>query len=450
MEENKKPKVALTDEERFPILENLDYLRKLRQDLQGPKFNFKSGDRLTQQHLNDVKKYKKNISEREKIDDSIPSWLQDYTEKCVDKVPFYKDRKKEFIRQPTVSKKAIVDRVWDLVSDDANLDELLVYQTSGTTGKPMDVNFSPVAQASYLPQLESILDEFNIQFSNNPRKIAIALICNQISTLTYASLSSYLNGAGIIKINLNPTEWNKPEDRVSYLEKHNPEILTGDPFSFASLKKLQPKISPKALVSSSSTLHPSLKKELQEYFNCPIIDIYSLTESRMIAYKVKEGYKTIRPDIYLEVFQPNNDELLKEGEFGELVISGGNNPFFNLIRYRTSDFCRLKTIDGVQYIYDLEARKPVIFYDEKKQLVNSIDISRSLIDFNLSAYQIHQNQDSSINIKIYGEVSIEKEIKQSITKLFGKKIIIFFETLSNDNLDKERKPVKFSSAFQNN
>ena len=87
-----------------------------------------------------------------------------------------------------------------------------------------------------------------------PGRVAIALICAQSFTYTYASISSYLGGAGFIKVNLNPLDWRDPEDRAAFLDDCAPEIYSGDPLSFLALMRLPLRHRPRALVSTSMEL----------------------------------------------------------------------------------------------------------------------------------------------------------------------------------------------------
>ncbi|WP_431241381.1 AMP-binding protein [Flavobacterium sp. P21] len=329
MDASKGPQIALTDQERFPLLDDLSFLNELRQDAFAPKFNFKSGDRLNAEQLSRVKLYKKRFYDKKVFwnEGQTPSWLADYFEWCIKTVPFYQNKGNDFDVFPTISREDIRKFPYLLVSNEANLEELLVYHTSGSTGSKLDVLFDSVSQASWLPQIESVLKEFNISITESNNTTAIALICAQETTLTYASLSTYLNGAGILKINLNPSEWNHPDDAKKYLEKYNPEILTGDPIAFTALLDLKPKISPKALISSAMKLTKGVKNKLEDYFKCPVIDLYSMTECRNIAFASEIGHKVIRPDLYLEIFDEHNDIKLPNGERGELVVTGGDNSF---------------------------------------------------------------------------------------------------------------------------
>jgi len=448
MDENRGPQIALNDEERFPLLKDLTFLKQLKQNAYAPKFNFESGDRLEQHHLEEVEVYAKDIRTQKIFwgKGQLPNWLPDYFNWCRNTVPFYKNRSSTFMDQPTIRRADLAKSPWDLVSKDCDLNDLLVYQTSGTTGPPIDVNFDPVTQACWIPQVQSILDSKNIKLSKSSSEVAIAMICSQEQTLTYASLSTYLNGSGVLKINLHPNDWNEREDAIKYLEHYNPEILTGDPFAFSALSELQPKLRPKAMISSAMKLTEGLKNKLEKQFQCWVIDVYSLTECRMIAYADGKKFKAIRPELYLEIFDKERDELLPEGAFGELVVSGGNNPFLPLIRYRTGDYCRLKIENEIPCLYDLEARKPAPMYNTKKEFVNNINISRAMMHLPLAGFEMHQSEDYALSFEAWSNEAIENDILKILKSIFGQDAVIKITVHSiEQNLD--FKTVQYSSDF---
>ncbi|WP_159433456.1 AMP-binding protein [Flavobacterium saccharophilum] len=432
------PQIALTDEERFPLLDDLSFLNALRQDVFAPKFNFKSGDRLNAVQLSKVHSHKIKYY-NEKVfwnEGQSPDWIADYLKWCIETVPFYQNKGDDFNSFPTVSREDIRNFPYLFVSNEANLNELLVYHTSGSTGPKLDVLFDAVSQASWLPQIESVLKDFNIAITEGKNTTAIALICAQEKTLTYASLSTYLEGAGILKINLNPSEWNRPDHAVKYLEKYNPQILTGDPIAFMALLDLAPQLKPKALISSAMKLTTGTKNKLENYFKCPVIDLYSLTECRNIAYAAGIGHKVIRPDLYLEIFDKHKDVKLPYGERGELVVTGGNNPFLPLIRYRTGDFCSLKIENGVPFLVDLEARNPVVFYTKSNVKINNIDISNCLSELPLAGFKIHQRKDKSISFLGYSNEVTLQEITEVLKTIFKNDIdvLVDIQKISQNNI----------------
>lgn len=426
MDESSDPKIALTDAERFPLLDDLSFLNALRQDAFAPKFNFKSGDRLNAVHLSKVKSYKKKHYDKKIFwnDGQTPIWLTNYLKWCLKTVPFYQNKDIDLDSFPTISREDIRKHPHLFVSNEANLDELLVYYTSGSTGPKLDVLFDAVSQASWLPQIESVLKDFDISIIESKNTTAIALICAQEKTLTYASLSTYLEGAGILKINLNPSDWNQPDDAKKYLEKYNPQILTGDPIAFMALLDLKPQLKPKALVSSAMKLTKGTKNKLENYFTCPVIDLYSMTECRNIAYASEIGHKAIRPDLYLEIFDEHEDIKLPYGERGELVITGGNNPFLPLVRYRTGDFCSLKIENGVPFLVDLEARNPVVFFTKSNIKINNIDISNCLSQLSLAGFKMNQRKDKLIQFVGYSNDITKEEIIELLNTIFKNDIDI--------------------------
>lgn len=449
----KELRSVLADKERFPLTKNLNFLNRLRQHEFAPRFNFKSGDRLDGEKLEKVKIYYDQLKYghywfKQKGENGAPvkpDWLSEHIGFCREKVPFYCDLPEKLTDIPTINREDLRKTPWNFVSDDADIDDLLVYSTSGTTGPPVEVLFDAVTQGCYLPQLIKTLSEFNVHIEGGDEKVAIALICHQEETLTYASLSSYLNNSGVLKINLNEGQWQKKDHSRKFLESLNPEILTGDPFAFSKLMEISPDISPKALVSSASTLLPGLREKLENYFNCPVLDIYSLTECRMIAYAREDSHRLIRPDLYVEVFDSDEDKILNDGEFGEITITTGLNPFLNLVRYRTGDFGALKW-DGDQWgIKDFQGRKPVNFYNYENKLLNSVDLARGLSYLKISGYRIVQKEDKKVSAIYYGDISEIDIFGEVLANFFGDLSIVVTQRSVSDMPD--GKIVPFESRW---
>ena len=125
---------------------------------------------------------------------------------CLLDVPFYRQRggsAEDFSSIPTCSRSDIVKEQWLFVPDSQPLDDLMMYYTSGTTGKTFDVLMHPEVSAKYLVKLRESLERIGIRLEGGVGRVFAINICAQSSTLTYATISSYLNEAGYIKINLN-------------------------------------------------------------------------------------------------------------------------------------------------------------------------------------------------------------------------------------------------------
>lgn len=442
-----KPISALTDDERFPLLKDRSLLQELRQSDCSPKFNFGSGDRLTAASLQKVKQYGENLKKMPFWEKGqLPPWIPDYLAWCIATVPAYCDYQKTFAANPSIQREAIAEKPWNFVSNECHLDDMLVYNTSGTTGAPMKVLCDPVSQAAWLPQLESILATDGITVEGGCERVSICLVCCQDGTLTYASLSTYLQGAGILKINLSPEDWNDPDDRRRYLEKYNPEILTGDPFTFLTLAELNPTLKPKAIISSAMAMQEGVRRRLEKQFHCPVYDIYSLTECRMIAVsKVPGLYTLIRPELYIEILHPDNDTPIADGERGEITVTGGINPFLPLIRYRTGDFATIRHNSDTIEICDLEGRQPTLFVTTAGKFINNIDISRAIGEFSLAGFTLHQHRNRSVEFTGWGKGVTESEITKTLARLFGATVNCSVNIIS-DSAPKGKK-VRYSSEI---
>lgn len=324
---------------------------------------------------------------------------------------------------PTMSRSDVVRSLIDIIPNDAPLELLRSYRTAGTTGHPVIVPHCPYSIATYQAFLKQALIACGIKVEFSSEKVACFLIGSQRRTVTYATSLSYLDNSGFAKINLDPAQWSRNFDCEMYLSEFNPSFLTGDPLSFARLLELDVNITPQALITTAVALSQGLREALELRFKCPVIDWYSLTETGPIACKFPgdTAYTVIAPDIYLECLDQNNQQVA-EGEIGEIVITGGRNPFLPLLRYRTGDFGRLVySATGRLQIADLEGRQPVTFFDRQRRSINSVDIAGCLRPFPILQYEVVQHKDFTIDVVLRTTKSPEvwlERLRQRLADLF--------------------------------
>lgn len=443
------PHTGLSDAERFPALppERLDVLRRLREHPFAPRYTFACGDRLTSEGLDAVRRFETALFAPRRYwrHGEVPEWLAELVAHCVDQVPFYRQRGSgvDFHALPPIERGDLARAPWAFVPDDAPVLDLLTYSTSGTTGPAMAVLSSPVAAACYLPTLRFALARHGVSLVGNPDGVAVALVCAQQSTLTYASAITYLDGAGFVKVNLAPAEWRHPDDPVRFLDDLAPEVLTGDPYAFERLAELPIRHRPKALVSSATALSAGLRTALQDRFGCPVIDVYSMTECRMIAVATDAGHEVVPHRLYVEIMGPDGTAL-PPGERGEVVVSGGFNPYLPLLRYRTGDFASLLPTEDRMILKNLEGRAPVRLQDGGGAPVNTIDVYRALSPFALPGFHCHQNADRSVVVTVHGGRIDGDGVKTALHSVFpGVPITVRF----CDTVPENGKTQAFSSAL---
>jgi phenylacetate-CoA ligase len=421
---------GLTETERYPWLtaDARTLLAWLHESEAAPRFNHHCGDRLPAAGLARVRAYAQLMQTEPPgwPAGARPAWLAEFTARCLATVPHYRPYgapPADLADLPTCSRADLSRAPWEFVPDDAPLDELIVYNTSGATGHPLDILSHPEAASTYLPLLQAALATRGVTLAGgrDPAtgrlRVSVVLVCFQRRTYTYASVSHYLGGAGFAKLNLNPADWNDPGDRARYLDACAPEVFTGDPLSLAELLALPLRHRPKALISTAMTLLPGLRAELEARFGCPVIDLYAMNEAGPIAAATPSGYALLQPRLYVEVLDADGRPC-PPGARGEVTLSGGFNPFLPLLRYRTGDYARLEHVGGQPRLLDLEGRAPVVFTTGTGRPVNNIDVSGALKRFALAQFQLHQAADGALTLT-YSGTTDPAELRAALVGVLG-------------------------------
>lgn len=420
---------GLTEAERYPWLTTAgrERLRWLHEHPSAPRFNHRCGDRLTSAGLARVRAFEQALH-AEPLGwqpGTRPGWLAGFVDRCFRFVPFYRAlgaRPTRFEDVPTCRRADLSREPWSFVPDDLPLDDLIVYNTSGTTGHPLDILSHPETASQYQPLLESALATQGVRLDGGPERTALVLVCWQRRTFTYASVSAYLDGAGFAKINLQPDDWRDPADRAAYLDACQPEVITGDPLAFVELARLPLRWRPKALLSTAMQLLPGLHADLEARFGCPVLDLYAMNECGPIAvggaFGGVRGHGLLQHRLYVEILDAEGRACSPRMR-GEIVLTGGFNPFIPLLRYRTGDEARLEFAGSLPVLVDLSGRPPVVFTGASGQAINNIDVTGALRSFALPQYQLHQAGDRSLVLTLPPDTPGHAALRDALRALFG-------------------------------
>jgi phenylacetate-CoA ligase len=416
---------ALTDEERHPLIapEGRRTLGWLLQHPRAPLWNHRCGDRLTREGLRRVRAFARSLAAPRLpcAPGTAPAWAERLARRCLAKVPFYRRRggdPRRFAELPACSRADLAREPWAFVPDGQPLEDLIVYSTSGTTGHPLEVLSHPVVSSLYLPLLGAALATRGVPLESGPGRLAIALVCAQRATYTYASVSAYLGGAGFCKVNLDPAAWRDEADRAAFLDDTAPAIVSGDPVSLAALAALPLAHRPRAIVSTATALADGLRAALETRFGCPVLDLYSMNECRLIAVAAPGGHAVLAHDVHVEVLRPDGSPCAP-GERGEVTLSSGRNPFLHLLRYRTGDHAALDVHGPRPLLLGLEGRRPVRFVGADGRAVNSVDVSVALRPFALARFTLHQGADRALALATAGAGPGEAVLRGALRVLFG-------------------------------
>ncbi len=282
--------------------------------------------------------------------------------------------------------------------------------------------------AKYHPLLEQILHQYGITLSFSDQVTACLNVGCQVSTVTFANVFSVWNQAGFAKVNLHERVWDKVKAR-QFFNDTSPLFLTGDPLGFAQMLAWGIEARPAAMISTAVALLPDLKKQLEAAYRCPVIDLYSTTETGPLAFSAPDadGMLVLSNDIYVEIVD-SDGRPLPDGEPGEICVTGGRNPYLPLLRYRTGDFACIQTArDGNRRMYALQAREPVRFVDSDGLFVCMVDVARIIRQWPLVQHEFIQKADRSCHLAIQplSGYPVDLEcMKEKFAGLFGKEISI--------------------------
>jgi phenylacetate-CoA ligase len=451
------PTSDLPFEQQYPRLSESGrrMLQWLNEHPDAPRYTHVTGHRLTADGLRQVRDFYAALRSESPgwLPGHLPPWLLEFVETCLRDVPFYRRYRTPpvpFEQIPTFTRADLAAQIWAFVPDSAPLEDLIVYGTSGTTGHHIDIPCSPAVSSMYLPLLNAALGYYGLQLEGGPDRVACLLVCDQKTTFTLVSVNPYLADSGFAKINLSPGEWPTPESPARFINACNPEIFTGDPLAFTGLANLPLTVKPKALLSTAMAFPPGRREQLEAHFGCPVIDLYSMTESGPIAALEPErpgldrprGYALLYPHLYVEILDDAGVPL-PPGEFGEITLTGGFNDCFPLLRYRTNDFARLIFDGSRPILVDLQGRAPVLFRTPAGRWLNNVDVNNALYYFFLERFTMHQFADGSLRLRIQGPYD-EPAVRKAMLDLLGEDAELTIEPFPPDN-DPRAKMLKFTS-----
>ncbi len=174
----------------------------------------------------------------------MPEWLDEFTDYCIQRVPFYRTRHAlrgqlaalSFADMPSLPPRRSCPRVWDFVPDELSLEELIVFSTSGTTGHPTKMLSHPATAACGVPILEHALKRWGLSFPRGAESVAITNVAAYQVRFTTAIVVAWLQEAGCIRVNLHPSAWRKESDREVFINTWQAPIWLADPIALEQMQ----------------------------------------------------------------------------------------------------------------------------------------------------------------------------------------------------------------------
>ena len=394
-----------------------------------PLYRNKSGNRLLAHEVEAQRAYEREVGAASVgwLPDAVPDWVPSIVENVFAQVPHYRalGSPPRFLEDVApVSRADFAAGIAQFVPDHVPLDRMIHFRTTGTTGHPLLLPSHPVVAARYAAYHKRALRRVGVEPAHGRGQVGVVLLGYQKQCFSYVSVTPTMDESGLAKLNLHPDDWRHPDDRARYLDALAPEIVAGDPISFAEYLKLPLTRAPRALLSVSMTLLPGLRERLELRFGCPVLDIYSLNEVGPVGVFDARlgGHLLLQPRLYVEILDRAGGPV-PAGEMGEITVTGGFNFCLPLLRYRTGDFASLGFSDEGPVLLGLSGRRPVR-YLARGDWINNIDVTHALLPFPISHFNVHQRADASVALRLAPDAMTHAGAAQAaLASLFGQQMV---------------------------
>ncbi len=212
----------------------------------------------------------------------------------------------------------------------------------------------------------------------------------------------------------------------------------------------------KAVICTAEKMYPHHKNLFNEVFNCPIVDEYGSSENGIIAFQCKKGNMHMMSDHLCIEFLDKNDQPVKMGEPGRIVITDLNSYAMPLIRYDIGDIgkpsekkcsCRV----NLPLMEVVEGRKEDFIKNKDGSLVHAAYLCYTLKEDTVHEFKMYQKAIDHLHVQIVKSPKFtsmtEKVLEQKLRTALGENYTIVFEYLERIPREKSGKLRYFVSEL---
>jgi len=213
----------------------------------------------------------------------------------------------------------------------------------------------------------------------------------------------------------------------------------------------------KAVICTAEKMYTYHRELLEEMFSCPIVDEYGSSENGIIAFQCRYGNMHMMSDHLCIEFLNDQNERVKPGESGRVVITDLSSYAMPLIRYDIADIARPSSADcpcgiNLPLMEIVEGRKEDFIRLQDGRMIHAAYLCYTLKDDAVWEFKMHQKELNKFLVQIVKSPSFtlntEKKLEQKLKSSLGVDVYILFEYLEKIPREKSGKLRYFVSEVQ--
>lgn len=301
--------------------------------------------------------YNKNYSEFNRLDskEKLLNFQEDHLNVLLShsykNVPYYSNILKKyknidlsnFKDIPLINKNIIRKNAKNLISKDIKRRNYYFNSSGGSTGEPLKfiqddlyLKWRSAANYYYYKNILKIDEPYvkKIILWGSERDIWENKMSVKEKFFNWTTNTVFLNTFKVREADM--------EKHIKCINTYKPDIIRGYAGSLYELTKYAEKkdlilYKPKIIVSSAETLRPEMRNKIEEVFGTKVYNFYGSREVGGLAGECKNGLMhSFSFGNYIEVLD-KNDNPVKEGEEGRIVVTNLFNYSMPFIRYEIGD-----------------------------------------------------------------------------------------------------------------
>lgn len=346
---------------------------------------------------------------------------------------FYKEKLKEISVEKITSMKDLQSIPFTLPEDikenpfrflsvsQKEVKRIVTLNTSGTSGREKRIFFSK-------EDIDSTIDFFQqgMRCLTNKNDRVLVLLPGR----AFGSIGDLLKKALRMSVRTCIVQGvlTDAEETVRIIEKENINCIVGIPLQILYLSRVKNEVFKKRIdkvLLSTDYIPKVLINELTHEYGCSVFSHYGMTEMGYgggVQCQALEGYHLREGDLYFEIINPDTNEVVSDGEYGEVVFTTLTRVAMPLIRYKTGDRAAFALADCpcgtfLKSMKTVEGRIDNRISLGKNQFLYLRELDEILLTYkNIIDYKAYINLDDKLileiitqNIEGFNQVKIEIE-----------------------------------------